>query len=41
MGNQESSTKEVQTIQWPSEKVQTMIYKTPHRTLKIEQHGLN
>ena len=27
-----------QTIQWPKEKGQTMIYKTLHRKLKIEQH---
>ena len=26
------------TIQWPKEKGQTTIYKTLHRTLKIEQH---
>jgi hypothetical protein len=29
---------EVQTMQWPKEKGQTMICKTLHRKLKIEQH---
>ena len=29
-----------QTIQWPKEK-ETMIYKTLHRKLKIEQHEPN
>jgi len=27
--------------QWPTEKGQTMIYKTLHRKLKIEQHEFN
>jgi len=29
---------EGQTTQWPKGKGQTMIYKTLHRKLKIEQH---
>jgi hypothetical protein len=29
---------EEQTMQWPKEKGQTMIYKTLQRKLKIEQH---
>jgi len=29
---------EGQTTQWPTEKVQTTIYKTIHRKLKMEQH---
>jgi hypothetical protein len=32
------SKKEGQTIQWPTEKGQTTLYKTLHRKLKIEQH---
>ena len=33
---------EEQTIQWPKRtKRQTMIYKTLHSNLKIEQHGSN
>jgi hypothetical protein len=30
--------KKRQTIQWPKEKGQTMIYKTSHRKQKIEKH---
>jgi hypothetical protein len=34
----EGQTIEGQTMQWSKEKGQTMIYKTQHRKLKIEQH---
>ena len=37
-GNSKLYIKEGQTIQWPKEKGQTMIYKTLCRKLKIEQH---
>ena len=37
-GNHKSLIEEGQTIQWPKEKVQTMIYKTLHSKLKFEQH---
>jgi len=30
-----------QIEEWPNEKEQTSIYKTPSRKLKIEQHELN
>ena len=33
MGNQKDNT-----LQWPKDKGQTMIYKTLHRKLKIKQH---
>jgi len=36
MANRKSTKR--QTTQWPTEKVQTMIYKTLHRKLSIEQH---
>jgi hypothetical protein len=35
---QKQLTKEGQSTQWPKEKGQTTIYKTLHRTLKIEDH---
>ena len=31
----------IQTKQWPKEKGLTMIFKTPHRKLIIEQHELH
>jgi hypothetical protein len=37
-GNQNPSIEEEQTTQWPKEKGQATISKTPHRKLKIEQH---
>jgi len=37
MGNQKLPIEEGQTIQWQKEKEQTMIYKTLHRKLKMEQ----
>jgi hypothetical protein len=36
-GNQKTGIEEIQTIQWPKEKGQTMIYKTTHRKPKIGQ----
>jgi hypothetical protein len=36
--NQNPYIEEQQTTQWPKEKGQTMMYKTLHRKLKIEQH---
>jgi hypothetical protein len=38
MGNQKPEVEEKPTTQWPKEKGQTLIYKTLHRKLKIEQH---
>jgi hypothetical protein len=35
--NQNPYIEEEQTTQWPKEKGQTMIHKTLHRKLKIEQ----
>ena len=37
-GNQKYETKEGQTIQWPKEKGQAIIYKTQHIKIQIEQH---
>ena len=37
-GNQKPSIEEEQTIQWPIVNTHTMIYKTLHRKLRIEQH---
>ena len=37
MGNQKSSIKEGQTLQWPKEKGQTTIYKIPRTKLEIDQ----
>ena len=36
--NNKPKMEEEQTMQWPKEKGQTMIYKTLQRKLKIEQH---
>ena len=37
-GNQKPKIEEGQTIQWTKEKGQTMMQKTLHRKLTIEQH---